>query len=279
MILRIKKDYILKILVYFVLIILLILIEFPVISMLGTAFKTNNEAFASTTLFPSKISIENFIKVLQGSNFLRYLLNGFITSMVTTVLCIIVAACAGYALSRYKGAIFRLYKYFLLILQMFPIVLVLIPLFIIFKNLKMLDTMYSLFASYIVIVLPFSIWMAKGYFDTISSEIEEAAMIDGASKFRTFIYIVFPISIPGMVAIGIFSFIYSWNEYILASIFIRTDSIKTITLGLQTFVSESRADWGSIMAASVLTTVPAVLFLIFAQKYLVQGLTAGSIKE
>ena len=190
------------------------------------------------------------------------------------------AVLAGYALSRFthKIRVFGLYSRLLIVLQMFPIILLLIPLFIIFKSIGILNTRLPAILIYITITLPFSIWLMTGFFDGIPVELEEAGIIDGCSQFQSFYLLVLPVSSPGVAAIAIFSFIFCWNEYLLASIFLKQDSLRTLPIGLQTFIQQYTSAWGSLMAASTLTIIPTVIFLIFMQKYIVQGLTAGAVK-
>ena len=161
---------------------------------------------------------------------------------------------------------------------MFPMMLMLIPLFLIYKALNLYNSPWSVIISYTCTNLPFSIWMLKGFFDSISFEIEEAAMIDGCSQMQTLRRIILPISMPGIATVGIFTFLNSWNEYTLASIFLRDQNIQTLTVGLQKFVMQNSNSWGEMMSAATIATIPTLIFLLFAQKYLISGLTAGSVK-
>lgn len=206
------------------------------------------------------------------------ILNSAIVAVCVTIICIVVACLAGYVLSRYKGGFFSAYLVILLVLQMFPIMLLLIPMFIILKNLGLIDSLLSLIISYSTLNIPFTVWLLKGFFDSIPVSLEEAALIDGCSRMSALVRVVIPISLPGIATVGIYAFLNAWNEYTLASVFIRSDKLRTITTGLAMFSAQNNTDWGLLMSASTIATIPSFIFLIFVQKYLIQGMTAGSVK-
>lgn len=275
---RNRKKIILDILTYAALIGIIFCVDLPFVSMAGTALKGKAEALSSTALFPDEWKWDSFARVLTGTTFGMNMWNSLLVSLAVTLFCIGFAVCAGYAISRFKGTVFNLYGIFVLLLQMFPGVLMMIPLFVIFKSLNLVDTIYSVMLAYTAINLPFSIWMTKGFFDTIPYDIEEAAQIDGCNQFSGFLRVVLPISMPGVSTVGIFTFINAWGEYTLASIFLRSDGVQTLTIGLQKFVLQFTSDWPSLMAASTIATLPTLIFLLVAQKYLIQGMAAGAVK-
>lgn len=275
-----KKKITLDILTYVALILIVLCVDLPFISMFGTALKGRSEALSSLELIPklSEWKFDSFIQVMTGTRFGFNMLNSAIVSVTVTVFCIAFAVCAGYALSRFKGKIFNLYGIFVLLLQMFPAVLMMIPLFVIFKSLNLVDKLPSVMLAYTSLNLPFSIWMTKGFFDSIPVDIEEAAHIDGCNQFMGFLRVVLPISLPGVSTVGIFTFINAWGEYTFASIFLRSDNVHTLTIGLQQFVLQYTSDWPALMAASCIATIPTLIFLLVAQKYLIQGMAAGAVK-
>lgn len=270
------KGY--SILKYSSLIVLALLVNLPIISMINTALKSEDAALASPTFFPRSIDLNSFLYVWQQTNFSRHVLNSLLVSILVTLGCVVIASLAGYALSRFQSGFMDLYSIMLLLIQMFPWVLLLIPLFLIFRRLNLIDTLASVVVAYTALALPFSIWMLKAFFDTIPFSIEESAMIDGCSQFQSFLRIIIPLSLPGISAVAIFTFIFSWKEYLLASVFLRSSETKTITVGLQEFVSQFTTDWSSLMTASTIATVPILILILVAQKYLVAGLTAGATK-
>lgn len=265
---------------YVALILITYIMLIPLFAMFGTAFKERTQAMASTSMFPAwgEWSIESFVTVIQRTTFMQSIINSILVSLTVTFFCIIIASMAGYALSRFRGTVFSSYAVLLLILQMFPAMLLLLPLFIIFQSFGLTNSLWSLVISYTTLNLAFSIWMLKGFFDTIPQELELAAMVDGCTRFGAWIRIVMPISLPGIGTVSIFTFINSWNEFTLASIFLRRDELFTMTLGLQRFVQQFGADWPLLMAASVIGSAPTIIFLLFAQKLLIQGMTAGAVK-
>lgn len=272
------KKISLDILTYMALIFIVLIIDLPFISMFGTALKGRSEALSSLALIPKEWKFDAFLQVLTKTSFPYNMLNSVIVSISVTAACIVIAVCTGYALSRFRGKIFTFYGVFVLLLQMFPSTLMLIPLFVIFKSLNVVDTLVSVMLAYTALNLPFSIWMTKGFFDSIPIDIEEAAHIDGCNQFTGFIRVVLPISMPGVSTVGIFTFINAWGEYTFASIFLRSDKVHTLTIGLQQFVLQYTSDWPSLMAASCVATVPTLIFLLVAQKYLIRGMSAGAVK-
>ena len=277
----VRKTVAILIIRHLVLILVLFITALPFISMVGTAIKDPVVALTSTSLLPvslDDVSFSSIYTVLFRTRFAIQLRNSVIVTATTVVSCIIIAIFAGYAISRFRGRFFSVYSVMLLILQMFPTMLMLIPLFLIYLSLGLLNTLASVIISYTALNLAFSIWLLKGFFDTIPIELEQAAMVDGCSQFNGFVRIIIPLALPGIATVAIFAFVNSWNEYTLASIFLRQDRVQTMTIGLQKFVMENSADWSLLMAAAAIATVPTLLFLFIAQKYLIEGLTAGAIK-
>jgi ABC-type glycerol-3-phosphate transport system permease component len=255
-------------------------LNLPVISMLGTALKGRNGALRDISLipFPAKWDFSAFKVVLFYSNFPKNLYNSLCVAILVTSICITIASLTGYAISRFRGRVFKLYGTLLLILQIFPGVLLLLPLFILFSNMKLNNTLYCLVLAYTATNLAFSTWMMSGFFDSIPKELEEAGMVDGCTRFQTYYRIILPTSLPGIATVGIFTFINSWNEYTLASVLVQKQAMQTMTVGLQVFVQQFTSDWATLIAASSLAVFPTLIILFVAQKYLIQGMTAGAVK-
>lgn len=275
------KALVVSVATHLTLIILVLFINLPILSMVGTAFKSLAEALSTTSLLPAPghWSFENFDTVLRFSEFPKNLLNTLIVSGSVTIVCITIGSMAGYAISRFhKVRFFRLFATTLLLLQIFPGVLLLLPLFIIFSKLGLTNNLIGLVICYTTMNLAFSIWMMYSFFDTIPVELEEAGLVDGCTQFQTFYRLVLPVSLPGVATIGIFAFINSWNEYTMASILIKKPEFRTMTLGLQQFVQQFSSDWARLMAASTVAIIPTIIGLLFAQKYLEKGMTAGAVK-
>ena len=270
-----------NVVIYIVFAVILLVLLLPLISMFGTAIKTHDAALMTVSLFPEKLadlSFENFGYVMLKVGFGKNMLNSVIVSIVVTLACIFCAAPAGYAISRYHGPYFRIYSVLLLLLQMFPIMLMLMPQYLIFTKMHITNSLLSVIISYTTSNLAFSIWLLKGFYDSIPIELEQAAMVDGCSKFRAYVQVVFPLTLPGIATVSVFTMLNAWNEYTVASVFLKKEKVMTMTLGLQKFVQQNGADWPSLMAAACIATIPAILFVLFSQKYLIEGMTAGAVK-
>jgi ABC-type glycerol-3-phosphate transport system permease component len=250
----------------------------PLLWALGTSFKPQTEVYTNPGLFPHQPTLDNFIYVLSQTKFGLWFRNTILIASATTVLSLIIAALAGYALSRYRFFGWGIYGNTLLIVQMFPGVMLAIPLFLIFTRLVLVDTLWSLLITYMTFALAFSVWMLKGYFDGIPLEIEEAALIDGASRLGVLWRIVLPLSGPGITTVAVFAFLLAWNEFFFAYIFLVSDTNYTLQMGLYTFINQFFTRWEYLMTASVLTTLPVLFFFFAMQRYLTRGLIAGATK-
>ena len=229
--------------------------------------------------WPAHVSIKNFADVWTEQPFGRWLLNSVIVSVMTTVLGVFLACTAAYAFSRFRFPGRDTGMLMFLVSQMFPGTLMLIPLFIIIvKWLNLGNTFWGLVIVYSVTAIPFCVWMLKGYFDTIPYDIEESAIIDGASRQTIFFRIILPLAKPAIAITALFSFMTAWNEFILASVFMESETNYTAPVGLRFFVGGFSSQWGFFAAGSVIVSLPVVVLFLYLQKYLVSGLTAGSVK-
>jgi arabinogalactan oligomer / maltooligosaccharide transport system permease protein len=229
--------------------------------------------------WPAHFSVKNFTDVMTQQPFGRWLLNSVLVSVMTTVLGVFMACTAAYAFSRFKFAGRDAGMLAFLVSQMFPGTLMLIPLFIIIvKWLGLGNTFWGLVIVYATTAIPFCVWMLKGYFDTIPIDIEESARIDGASPGVIFFRIILPLAKPAIAITALFSFMTAWNEFILASVFLESELKYTAPVGLRFFVGGFSSQWGFFAAGSVIVSVPVVVLFLYLQKYLVGGLTAGSVK-
>jgi len=229
--------------------------------------------------WPQDWSFSNFVSVMTDQPFGRWLLNSIIVAVLTTIAGIFLSCTAAYAFSRFKFPGRRAGMMAFLVSQMFPGTLMLIPLYIIIV--KMLDlgsTYFGLVIVYATTSVPFSVWMLKGYFDTIPKELEEAAIIEGASAGKIFWRIVLPLAKPAVAITALFGFMQSWNEFILAATFMDEENMYTAPVGLRFFVGGFAQQWGYFAAGSIIVSIPVVVLFLYLQKYLVGGLTAGSVK-
>ncbi|WP_030670272.1 sugar ABC transporter permease [Streptomyces rimosus] len=249
---------------------------FPPLWLLVTSFKPKNDAF--TTSLVSNFTFANYRHVVADTQFLTWFGNSVLVVGVTTVVGVFVAATTGYAVSRFRFPGMRPLMWLLLITQMFPVAVLIVPLYNLMASLGLLNQPAGLVITYLTIAVPFCAWMMKGFFDTIPVEIDEAGRVDGLNPFGTFWRLVLPLARPGLAVTGFYTFVTAWAEVAYASAFMTGEENLTLAGGLQTFVNQYVNDWGSMTAAAVIIAVPAALVFAFAQRHLVAGLTAGTTK-
>ena len=259
---------------------------FPILWMISSAFKPTSELFSLTPHpVPLHPTLGNFSEVMSGKagglglSFWVFARNSLLVTIVTVVLASVVSLLAAVAVARFKFRFRASFLIMLLIVQMLPAQALVIPLFIDFRGLGLLDSLFGLILIYSAQALPLSIWLLRNFVAAVPKDLEEAAAIDGAGPVRVFWRILFPLVAPGLVATSIFSFITAWNEFIFALTFLGTDQGKyTLPIYVQYFFGRGSADWGGIMAASTLYTIPVMVFFLFVQRRMVGGLVAGAVK-
>ncbi|MBB6172796.1 N,N'-diacetylchitobiose transport system permease protein [Nocardiopsis mwathae] len=229
-------------------------------------------------LLPRSVSLDNFTYVLTEAGFLTYLRNSLLVALITVVGSALLALFAATAVARFRFRLRTSVLIMVLIVQMVPLEALVIPLFLQASDLRMLNSLIGLSIVYIAMSLPFAIWMLRGFVAAIPVEVEEAAYIDGASWPRMFWSVLFPLVAPGLVATGIFSFIVAWNEFILALTFLQDGDKFTVAVGLRQFFQQHTTDWGALMAASTIITLPVMVFFLIVQRGLVSGLVQGAVK-
>ena len=229
--------------------------------------------------WPEKVSAENFRSLFADQPYARWLLNSVLVSLATTVIGVFLASTAAYAFSRFRFPGRRAGLMMFLVSQMFPATLMLIPLYILIVQVLGLESSYvGLVLMYVQTAIPLCVWMMKGYFDTIPKELEESALIDGASQSVIFFRIVLPLAKPAVAVTALFSFMTAWNEFVQAATFMNKEQMYTAPVGLRFFVSGFSEQWGYFAAGSIIAAIPVVALFLFLQKYLVSGLTAGAVK-
>jgi len=249
----------------------------PFLWMILTSIKPEGEILRRTpTLWTAHPQFGRYSDVLHAG-FARALRNSLIVATGTTVAGVAVAALAGYALARFDLPLRRYLLLMVMGVQMFPLVVLIIPLFVVMKALGLLDSWLGLVVAYLSFTTPLAVWLLRSFFETIPRDLEEAAMTDGATRFGAMVRVIFPLAGPGLAATAIFSFIAAWNEFLFALTFVKKENLRTLPVALSAFVGRSQADWGLIMAASVLFTVPVVLFFLAVHRRLTTGMVAGSV--
>ena len=269
----------------FFLVFLLIFTVLPMAWMVLTSIKSQFAAMQyPPQWWPAEPTLQNYWKLLDptnktGAEFLHYFWNSLWVSFATTVLGVAVAVPAAYGFSRFRFPGRTPLFFAVLVRNMFPAVVFLMPLFLLMRWLGLVNTHGSLILTYLTFGLPLSIWLLKGFFDNIPIQLEQAARIDGATRFQAFLLIVMPLSSPGIIATSIFSFIGAWNEYVYAYTFLSKQESMTLPVGIQRFFTEFATDWPGLMAATFLMSVPVVVLFLVLQKYFVRALTEGAVKH
>ncbi|MEU8709020.1 carbohydrate ABC transporter permease [Streptomyces sp. NPDC048565] len=258
------------------LIITSVIAVFPVLWVLLTSLKPAK--YASTTSFLKETTIENYTNLIKDTEFLSWFGNSVIVAGLSTVIGVFVSATTGYAVSRFRFPGKRGLMWTLLVTQMFPVAVLIVPIYNIMSTLGLLNQPAGLVITYLTISVPFCAWMMKGFFDTIPREIDESGQVDGLTPFGTFWRLILPLAKPGLAVTAFYSFITAWGEVAYASAFMVGDENLTLAGGLQKFVNQYGAQWGPMTAASVLIAIPAALVFLFAQKHLVTGMSAGAVK-
>lgn len=253
---------------------------FPVYWMVNTAFKPRSEITTATPHFlPSAPTLDNFVLAITGTSFLTNLVNSLIVVAGTVVLSVVVGFFAAAALSRFRFRGRRAIMVTILAVQMLPGAALLIPTFLMFNAVNLLGTFLGLILAYVAAVLPFSIWVMRGFFIAIPLEIEEAAKIDGAGTTRILFSVLFPLVAPGVISTSIFAFIAAWNDYLVAYTFMRDQGMYTLPVWLASFTTPTTGtDFGGQMAGSVLISLPVIIFFLIIQRNLVSGMSAGAVK-
>ena len=265
--------------IYLAAIVVVVLSVFPFLWMLSTSLKLPSDTFTAVPkIIPPHFTLSNYEQAFKGTLLGRYFLNSTYISLTVTLIGIALAALGAYGFSRFRFPGRKFLYLLILSVQMFPSVVIIIPLFITMRNMGLLNNHLSLLVSYTTFTLPLCIWMLKGFFDGVPRELEEAAMIDGCSWGSAFFRVILPLTLPGIAASRIYAFIGAWNEYVFALTFINIDKLNTMPVGLTAFFGQFTVEWNQLMAASVLFTLPSLVFFIIVRRYITQGMITGAVK-
>lgn len=252
---------------------------FPVLWMLASSFKSNIEIFAyPPRLISESFSLEAYRAVLTDPEQLRFFFNSYLVSTLVTILTLVVGILGGYSFSRYNFKFKNYLNVIIIGVQAVPPITLMIPYFGLIVALKLYNTYWALILTYMVFTLPYAIIMMTGYFNTLPRDLDEAVMIDGGSSFVALWRVLVPISLPGIVSVGVYTFMLAWNEFLFALTLTRTNDMRTVPVGIQLLMGQHSYEWNQMMAMSVLGSLPVlILFLIF-QRYFIAGMSAGSVK-
>lgn len=255
----------------------------PIYVMVTSALKPLGDVQGAFSWWPEEFTIEPFIQMWATVPLADYFLNSVIVSISATILSLIIAIFSAYAISRYRFRGRTIFSTTILSTQMFPGILFLLPLFLIFVNIdqvfgvQLVGTRIGLIITYLTFSLPFSIWMLAGYLDGIPRELDEAAKVDGCSPMNALLRVVLPAAKPGLVAVAIYSFMTAWGEVLFASV-MTTNANRTVAVGLSLYSTQTNIYWNQIMAASLVVSIPVVIGFLMLQRYFVAGLTSGAVK-
>ncbi|MFD5711550.1 sugar ABC transporter permease [Streptomyces pharetrae] len=250
---------------------------FPPLWLLVTSFKPKTDAFDTSLV--KDFTLGNYSHVIRDTDFLSWLQNSLIVVGLTTLIGVFISATTGYAVSRFRFPGMRPLMWMLLLTQMFPVAVLIVPLYNLLADLGLLNQPIGLVVTYLTVAVPFCAWMMKGYFDGIPVEIDEAGRVDGLNPFGTFWRLVLPLARPGLAVTAFYTFITGWAEVAYASAFMTGEENLTLAGGLQTFVNQYTSDWGALTAAAVIIAIPASIVFGLVARHLVSGLTAGATKS
>jgi ABC-type glycerol-3-phosphate transport system permease component len=271
-----KKN---SIIVHICLIVICCLLNFPIFWMIATSLKGSAEAMQFPPGFlPEKATLENYRFVWTEMKFSRYFFNTIYVSGLTVLITLITGLTAGYAFARFKIKRKQQLLISILFFRMLPPILFIMPLFFLIQKIGLFDRLEGVVLSLTTLALPFAVWMMKNYFETIPKEIEEAATIDGCSRFQAFIRVMLPLAKPGIAATAVFCYLSAWNEFMFANTLIHTEAKRTLVVALYAYVGEFLIEWNKLMAASILTMIPVIIFFFLIHKHLSRGFSAGSVK-
>ncbi len=275
-----KKKILSGIGTYTVLIIMAVIVLIPILWMVSTSIKLESETITIPPQWiPDHPTLESYKRLWSEYPFAVYFKNSIIISFGAVILSVGFSCLAGYGVTRFRFRGKQSFLTFLLVTQMFPSIMMLIPYYKVLSTYNLKDTYLGMILVYISFTIPFCSWMMVGFFKTIPLELDEAAIIDGCSRWRAFRQIVLPMTLPGISSSAIYAFITAWNEYMFAQILINNPELKTVPLGIAELNGFYKILWNDMMAASVIASLPLIILFIFLQKYFISGLTAGAVKQ
>ena len=275
-----KPFSFLNIITYLGLAIGLVYACFPVLWMLFSSLKSNTEIFSlPPELFPKEYTLKAYYSIFSSPMKVRFFFNSYLVATVVTLLTLFVAILAGYSFSRHSFKLKKPLNLFIISTQTVPPISLLIPYFGIVVAFRMYDTYFALIFTYMVFTLPYAILLMTGYFNTLPKELDEAVIIDGGSSFTALWRVLVPVSIPGIVATGVYTFLLSWNEFLFALTLTKSTEMRTVPIGIQLLMGQHSYEWNEMMAMSILGSFPVLIMYMVAQRYFLEGLTAGSVKN
>lgn len=275
-----KRKMVTKVFIVVALLMGAVYAGFPVLWMLVCSFKPNPEIFAYPPTFISEtFSFDAYKAIFSDSSKLRFFINSYLVSSLVTVFTLFVGILAGYGFSRYEFKLKKTLNMIIISVQAVPPITLLIPYFSLIVTLKLFNTYMALILTYMVFTLPYAIIMMTGYFNTLPKELDEAVKVDGANSFIALWRVIVPISVPGIISTGMYTFMMAWNEYLFALTLTKTPEMRTVPIGIQLLMGQHSYEWNEMMAMSILGCLPVLILFLFFQRYFIAGMTAGSVKS
>jgi multiple sugar transport system permease protein len=260
-------------------VVVIVVILFPIIWMIFASIRPVTETLALPPAWlPQQVTLQFYADLMKGSRYALFLRNGYIISSATTAICLVLGSLAAYGFSRFRLVGGSGILTGLIALRMLPAIVLIIPYFRLAQSLHIFNTYQAIILAHTSIALPFIIWVLKSYFDSIPRDLEEAAMVDGATRMGALVRVILPLVTPGLVATGVMAFLASWNELLLSVVLSSGPKVAPLTVGIASFFGEFGRDWGHVMALNTMGVLPLLLVFIFLQRYVVQGMTAGAVK-
>ncbi len=268
-----------NVLVVVLIALLIVIVGFPLAWMALSSFKPGVELFTiPPQILPKNWSLEWYIQAFSNENVIRYFLNSLLIASVVMVVDMLIGTLTAYSLTRFRFRGRKLILISVLAAYCVPPIMLMLPLYKIVNTLGLSQSHIGVIIAHLTVTLPFSVWLLVSFFKKLPKEIDEAAVMDGANEMQVFLKIELPLCVSGVLSTGIMAFIMSWNEFLLASVLITKESMKTLTVGLANYISSTHIDWGIIMALGTVTTIPVIILFAMVQKYFVEGMTAGAVK-
>lgn len=274
-----KKTYI-KVITIILLIMGTIFAGFPVLWMLLNSFKPNSEIFAWPPVWISKnFTLNAYTEIFKNPETIRLFLNSYFIAFTVVILTLIVSILASYSFSRFDFPGKKVINTIIVSVQAVPPIVLLIPYLSLIVTIGLYNTYGALILTYLLFTLPYAILMITGYFNTLPKDLDEAVMIDGGSKFRALWSVLVPVSVPGLVSVGMYTFMLSWNEYLFALALTKTNEFRTVPVGISLLMGQHAYEWNQMMAMSVLGSLPVLILFLFFQRYFIAGMTSGAVKS
>jgi len=275
----IKEDIKIQFLVYIGLLVGLVFTLFPVFWIFISSVKTNTEVFANPPSFiPENFTLSAYFNIFNDEDKLRFFFNSYFIAIIVTILTLLISILSGYSFSRFDFKLKRILNLSIISTQTIPPITLLIPYFGIVVTFKIFDTYLALILTYLVFTIPYATLMMTSYFNTLPKELDDAVLMDGGSNFTALCRVIIPISLPGIVATCVYTFLLCWNEFLFALTLTKSYEMRTVPIGIQLLMGQHAYEWNEMMAMSIIGTVPILFLYLFAQKYFLAGLTSGSVK-